>query len=84
MTYDRRAAFDVTGHFHYESPEEDAGYIASEVIRYGKSRGWSTDPSEQEVARQIAKILSKYNIGLIDPHAGVWGHRPGGTHSMGG
>jgi len=77
VSYDFRLAFEKRGNFHYESAEEDAAYIASEVIRKGKSHGWSVDPSESEIAGEIERILARYNIGLVAP--GTWGHHPGGT-----
>lgn len=78
MSYDR-SAFERRANLHYESAEEDAAYIAGEVIRKGRSVGWLNEEEEKPVAAAIEKILAQYNIGLINPSAGVWGWRQGGT-----
>ena len=78
LSYDRRA-FEVRANLHYESAEEDAAYIANQVVLMGKSRGWSSDPDEALIASRIETILAPFNIGLVEPHTGTWGHHPGGT-----
>jgi len=77
MSYDRRSSFERRANLHYDGASEDAAFIASEVVRKGRSRGWSEDPAEIPTAAEIEEILAKYNIGYIE--TGVWGHRPGGT-----
>ncbi len=62
---------------HYESAQDDAAYIASEVIRKGRSAGWVVDEADLKIAVEIEKILVDYNIGIV--HPGVWGWRQGGS-----
>jgi len=78
VSYDRRSSFERKANLHYDGAVEDAAYIASEVLRKGRSRGWVEDPAELPVAAEIEGILSRYNIGYLE--SGVWGHRPGGSH----
>ena len=66
---------------YYESAQEDAAYIAGEVIRKGRSAGWVTDEAELGVATEIEQILVDYNIGIV--HPGVWGWRQGGSKTFG-
>lgn len=80
MSYDRRASFERRANLHYESVQEDAAYIASEVIRRGRSPGWASVPDEQSLAAEIEKILADYNIGLVSP--GTWGWRQGGSRAF--
>lgn len=77
MAYDRRSSFERRANLHYESVEEDAAYIAGEVIRKGRSPGWAHLPEEQELASKIEIMLAAYNIGLVS--TGTWGYRSGGT-----
>lgn len=72
-------AFERRAHLHYESAEEDAAYIASEVVRKGRSAGWVVTEEERGIASKIEQILAQYNIGLTNPTAGVWSWRQGGT-----
>jgi hypothetical protein len=65
---------------HYESAQEDAAYIASEVIRKGRSSGWALEEAEVAIAVEIEKILADYNIGIV--HPGVWGWRQGGSKTF--
>ena len=64
--------------------EMDAAFIAQQVIQYGKSSGWAApaDAMQTHLAQQIEAELAKFNIGLVDPNRGTWGHKPGGTHSF--
>jgi len=81
-SYDRRR---VTGAApsHYVD-EMDAAFIAQQVIQYGKSTGWAQpqDTMQMHLAQQIEQELAKFNIGLVDPKSGAWGHKPGGTHAF--
>lgn len=80
MTYQRNAGFQVRANLHFESIEEDAAYIAQEVVQRGRSAGWLVDVEEERpIAAEVEAILAKYNIGLVNPHAGVWGFKQGGT-----
>jgi hypothetical protein len=76
--YDRRSSFERRANLHYDGALEDAAFIASEVVRKGRSRGWVEDPAELPVAAEIETILARFNIGYIE--AGVWAHKPGGSH----
>jgi hypothetical protein len=78
--YDRRSSFERRANLHYDSAEEDAAWIASEVIRKGKSHGWVEEPGEKAVAAEIEKILAKYNIGYTGE--GTWTHHTGGTRNF--
>lgn len=78
MMYDRRSSFERRANLHYEDIEEDAAYIASEVIRRGRSPGWAVEPEEQDIAAAIEELLSDYNIGLVGP--GTWARKMGGSH----
>lgn len=77
MTYDRRAAAP-----NQYADDLDTGFIAQQVVLYGKSRNWETPtrPELLKVAQEIEHALSKYNIGVIDEATGTWGHKPGGSH----
>lgn len=74
--YDRRSSFERRANMHYDGVE-DAAWIASDVIRKGKSHGWVEIDTEREIAAQIEEILSIYNIGYTG--RGVWAHHAGGT-----
>jgi hypothetical protein len=80
MTYRREAGTTRTANLHYESAEEDAAYIASEVIRKTRSAGWVVADEELRVAAEIEGILAPFNIGII--HPGVWGWRQGGSKTF--
>lgn len=60
--------------------EMDASFIATQVVQYGKSRGWAapTDPYSAKLAQQIEATLSKFNIGI--DASGTWAYKPGGSH----
>lgn len=59
----------------------DAGYIAQQVILYGKSRNWAIPQGHSvKLASAIEKQLAPFNIGIIDEATGTWGHKPGGSH----
>lgn len=80
VTYSREASTVRTAHLHYESAEEDAAYIASEVIRKTHSAGWVVTDEELPVAAEIEGILAAFNIGVT--HPGVWGWRQGGSKTF--
>jgi hypothetical protein len=65
----------------YEDDVLDAGYIANQVVMYGKSSGWAmpTETSQLHLAKHIEEGLRPFNIGF-DPKTGTWGHKPGGSH----
>lgn len=79
MSYDRSSSFERRANLHYESAEEDAAYIAGEVIRKGQSAGWVNEEDSKQVAAEIERILAQFNIGLTNPTTGTWGRRQGGT-----
>lgn len=80
MSYDRRSDMDRRAHLHYEGVDEDAAWIAGEVIRHGRSTGWVEEASERAQAAEIEGILARYNIGYVGN--GVWAHHAGGTRSF--
>jgi len=79
MTYDRRK---VAAAQNLYADELDAGYIAQEVVMYGRSKNWAApnNDTRKHIAMEIEKQLAPYNIGIIDEAAGTWGHKPGGSH----
>jgi hypothetical protein len=81
-SYDRRR---VTGAFPNTYQDEmDAAFIAGQVVQYGRSSGWGTpsDAMQIHLGQQIERELAKFNIGLVDPVKGIWGHKPGGSHAL--
>jgi hypothetical protein len=80
-SYDRRVVKGAGPNTYQD--EMDVGFIAQQVVQYGKSSGWAapTDAMQVRLAQQIEMELAKFNIGLVDPNRGVWGHKPGGTHA---
>lgn len=60
--------------------DEDAAWIATEVIRKGKSHGWVEEPGEEATATGIEAILARFNIGYLGN--GTWAHHPGGTRKF--
>lgn len=75
--YDRRSTMDRRAGLRYDGPVEDAAWIASEVIRRGKSVGWVEEEAQRPIAAEIEGILSKFNIGYAG--GGVWAHKAGGS-----
>jgi hypothetical protein len=82
MSYDRRSAFERRANLHYDAVVDDAAWIAGEVVRKGKSHGWTEDPAEQQIAMGIEEQLTAYNIGYVGK--GTWAHHPGGTRHFKG
>jgi hypothetical protein len=78
--YDRRRVTGASANTYAD--ELDAAFIAQQVVQGGRSIGWAmpTDPMQTHLAQQIERDLAKFNIGVIDPKASVWGHKPGGSH----
>jgi hypothetical protein len=79
-SYDRRRVTGAAPSTYID--EMDAAFIAQQVVQYGKSNGWAApkDSMQMHLAQQIEVELGKFNIGLVDPKNGTWGHHPGGTH----
>jgi hypothetical protein len=79
-SYDRRRVLGAAPSTYID--EMDAAFIAQQVVQYGKSTGWAhpKDALQVHLAQQIEQELGKFNIGLTDPKAGAWGHKPGGSH----
>ena len=80
MDYDRRTVSGAAPNTYAD--DLDGAYIAQQVVQYGKSPGWAApaDPMQVHLVKQIESELAKFNIGLIDPKASTWGHKPGGSH----
>ncbi len=81
-SYDRRRVTGASPNTYQD--EMDAAFIGQQVIQYGKSVGWATpsDAMQIHLAQQIEQELARFNIGLVDPVHGVWGHKPGGSHAL--
>ncbi len=81
-SYDRRRVTGASANTYAD--ELDAAFIAQQVVSYGKSAGWAmpADPMQSHLAGHIEQELAKFNIGLVDPGRGVWGHKPGGTQVL--
>lgn len=60
----------------YLSIEEAAQTIAGEIVHSGSSTGWV---GNADIARDLEKHLSKFNIGYTNPKTGTWAHRTNGT-----
>jgi hypothetical protein len=60
----------------YLSVADSSKQIAGEVAQYGSSKDWSGD---QDLAKEVERHLSKFNIGYTDPKGGGWSHKTGGT-----
>jgi hypothetical protein len=80
--YNRQSSFERRANLHYEGAQEDAAWIASEVVRKGKSHGWEEDEAERPIAAEIETILAAFNIGYVAK--GTWAHHPGGTRRFKG
>ena len=78
--YDRRRVTGAAPNTYMD--DLDAGFIAQQVVQYGKSTGWAVpqDPMQHHLAQQIEQELSKFNIGIVDHNVSTWGHKPGGSH----
>ncbi len=76
-TYDRRKQAAA----NLYADELDAGYIAQEVVMYGRSKNWAmpNNDTRKHLAVEIEKTLAPFNIGIIDEATGTWGHKPGGS-----
>ena len=79
-SYDRRTVQGAAPSTYID--EMDAAFIAQQVVQYGRSGGWAPpkDTMQLHLAQHIEQELAKFNIGLLDPAKGVWGHKPGGSH----
>lgn len=60
----------------YLSFEEASKFIAGEVAQFGQSKGWTGNP---DIAQEVEKHLSKFNIGYTDPTTGTWTFKHRGT-----
>jgi hypothetical protein len=79
-TYDCRVVTGAAPNTYQD--EMDGAFIAQQVVQYGKSTGWAmpSDAMQTHLAQHIEQDLAKFNIGLVDPNRGMWGHKPGGSH----
>lgn len=69
----------------YLSVNETGKIIASEVVADGNSKGWGKpDQNGITLAIELEKHLAKFNIGLKEPRAGIWGTVRNGTRYFNG
>lgn len=68
-----------------EAAAQLAGEIAADVVARGGSDGWVAASSDQlKTAREVERILARFNIGYVDDMRGRWAHRTGGSRFFGG
>lgn len=64
----------------YLSVSEASKKIAGEVLEFGVSKNWApVDQNSIDLAKDLEKYLSKFNIGYTDNKSGTWSHRRDGT-----
>ena len=68
---------EIRKYSHFASTRGVSGVIASEVIRYGKSEGWSGNLTD---FIEIQEVLSKFNIVYVDDMFGRWAYGKGQLH----